>query len=317
MALTHVLPKLFPMIRLLLLTLCASTAMAAAEIPSVIRLWPGAAPGSERLTMTEKITERSKNPARPDRIYTRIIEPSLTVHVPAHPNGVAVIVAPGGGYARIVIDKEGPDTSAWLNGLGVTAFVLKYRLPGEGHERGYDAPLEDAQRAVRVVRAHASEWGLDPNRIGFVGYSAGGHLGVSLTFYFDRNVYAPVDAADSLSARPDFSILGYAIAGGHGVRPASLDGLRPEVRILWEYPAAARPGMQYPPTFIFQADDDPTVSPDNAARIYLALKQAHTSAELHIFKRGGHGFGIRGTSGPNSHWPELCAEWMREVRMLP
>lgn len=290
--------------------------MSAAEIPAVIRLWPGVPPGSDKITFKETITERSKDPARPDRIYTHIVEPSLTVHEPEHPNGAAVIIAPGGGYTRIVIDKEGPDTSAWLNRIGVTAFVLKYRLPNEGHEDGYKVPLQDAQRAVRIVRAHAREWGLDPQRIGFLGYSAGGHLGVSLAFYFDREVYRPVDATDQVSARPDFTILGYAIAGGHGARPAALETLRPSERLEWEFPAAARPGVVYAPAFIFQADDDPTVNPTDAARIYRAFKDGGATAELHIFKRGGHGFGIRDTRGPNSKWPELCADWMREVGVL-
>ncbi len=290
--------------------------MPAAEIPAVIRLWPGVPPGSDKITFKETITERSKDLTRPDRIYTHIIEPSLTVHVPEHPNGAAVIIAPGGGYTRIVIDKEGPDTSAWLNRIGVTAFVLKYRLPNEGHEDGDKVPLQDAQRAIRVVRARAREWGLDPQRIGFLGYSAGGHVAVSLAFYFDRGVYAPVDATDQVSARPDFAILGYAIAGGHGSRPASLEMLRPSERLEWEFPAAARAGVIYPPAFIFQADDDPTVNPTDAARIYRAFKEGGATAELHIFKRGGHGFGIRDARGPNARWPDLCADWMREIGVL-
>lgn len=300
-----------------LLALLATTSLAfAAEIPSTIKLWPGAAPGSEKLTIVEKITERSQDPKKPDRIYTQIVEPSLLVHRPAQPNGVAVIIAPGGGYQRIVIDKEGPDTSAWLNRLGVTAFVLKYRLPGEGHENAQDVALQDAQRAMRVVRAHAQEWGLDPGRIGFCGYSAGGHLAASVEFFADRRIYPPVDDADKLSARPDFSILGYASSGARGTRPASLDGLTPQQKLNWTYKIEAAPGASYPPTFILQADDDPTVNPENAATIYLALKQAKTSVEMHIFKRGGHGFGIRDTKGPNEKWPELCAAWLQDIGVL-
>ena len=244
-----------------LLVLATVTLSRAAGIPDVIPLWPGAAPGSEKLTITEKITERSTDPQKHDRIYTQIVTPSLTVHRPEKPNGVAVIVAPGGGYQRIVIDKEGPDTSAWLNRLGVTAFVLKYRLPGEGHVNAKDVSLQDAQRAVRVVRAHAAEWGLDPARVGFIGYSAGGHLSAAVEFFSDRKLYAPVDAADQLSARPDFSILGYAVAGGRGARPAPLDGLSPQQQLMWTYKIEATPGVKYPPTFILQADDDPTVNP--------------------------------------------------------
>lgn len=300
----------------LLLGLITLTPASAAEIPAVIRLWPGPAPGSEAVTFTEKITERSTDPRKPDRIYTQIVEPSLTVHRPAQPNGVAVIIAPGGGYSRIVIDKEGPDTSAWLNRLGVTAFVLKYRLPDEGHLNGEHVALQDAQRAIRLLRAHAAEWGLDPARVGFLGYSAGGHLAASLAFYFDRRTYRAIDAADTISARPDFSVLGYANAGGRGEPPASLEGLRPSQKLRWEYPIKAAPGASYPPTFLLQADDDTSVTPDNAAIIFLALKEARTPAEMHIFKRGGHGFGIRDTKGPNERWPDLCADWMREIGVL-
>lgn len=288
----------------------------AAEIPAVVKLWPGAAPGSEKVTITEKITERSQDPKKPDRIYTQIVEPSMTVHRPAQPNGAAVIIAPGGGYARIVIDKEGPDTSAWLNRIGVTAFVLKYRLPDEGHEKGQDVALQDAQRAMRVIRAHAKEWGLDPARIGFLGYSAGGHLAASLAFFSDKRIYSPVDAADQLSARPDFAVIGYANAGAREPAPANLETLRPSQRMRWDYKIEATPGKTYPPTFILQADDDPTVPGENSALIYLALKQAKTPVEMHIFKRGGHGFGIRDTKGPNEKWPDLCADWLRELGVV-
>jgi acetyl esterase/lipase len=302
----------------LVLLLCWSPVAAAfaAEIPADIPLWPGAAPGSEKLTITEKITERSTDPAKPDRIYTQIVQPSLAVHRPDKPNGAAVIIAPGGGYLRIVIDKEGPDTSAWLNRLGVTAFVLKYRLPDEGHVNGRDVALQDAQRAMRVVRAHAAEWGLDPARLGFLGYSAGGHLAASLEFFSARQVYPAVDAADRLSARPDFSILGYAFAGEKGPRPASLEGLKPQAQLRWEYRIEATPGVTYPPTFILQADDDPTVNPQDAATIYLALKQNGTPVEMHVFRHGGHGFAIRDAKGPVTHWPDLCADWMKEIGVL-
>jgi len=299
-----------------LMCVAAAASCRRAEIPALIPLWPGAAPGSEKLTITEKITERSTDPAKHDRIYTQIVTPSMQVYRPEKPNGIAVIVAPGGGYSRIVIDKEGPDTSAWLNRLGITSFVLKYRLPGEGHERGQDVALEDAQRAVRVIRAHAAEWGLDPARVGFIGYSAGGHLAASLEFFAEKSIYAPVDDADKLSARPDFSVLGYATAGAQGQRPASLEGLSPRQRLDWDYKIEATPGVQYPPAFILQADDDPTVNPKNAAIIYLALKQNGTPTEMHVFHTGGHGFGIRDAKGPVTRWPDLCADWLKEIGVL-
>jgi acetyl esterase/lipase len=216
---------------LFVFSLLGLASVASAAEPEVIPLWPGAAPGSENLMIEEKITERSADPARHDRIYTQIVTPSLAVHRPAQPNGVAVIVAPGGGYQRVVVDKEGSDTAAWLNRLGVTAFVLKYRLPGEGHANGHNVPLMDAQRAVRLVRARAAEFGADPARIGFLGYSAGGHLAMSVTFFHDRKLREPSDAIDAVSARPDFVVLCYAAASRSGEPPVVLDTLTPNERI--------------------------------------------------------------------------------------
>lgn len=288
-------------------------AARAADLPPVIPLWPGAAPGSEHLAITEKITERSTDPQKHDRIYTQIAIPSLKVYRPSAPNGVAVIVAPGGGYMRIVIDKEGPDTAAWLNGLGVTVFVLKYRLPGEGHANGSDVALEDAQRAVRIIRAHAVQWGLDPRRVGFLGYSAGGHLAASVEFFAQRQVYPPVDTADTLSAQPDFSILCYAPSGSETVNAAGYPVLQ---GVLTKYRIAADPAVHYPPTFILQAEDDPLVDPKNATALYAAFRKAQTPVELHIFLHGGHGFGIRDAHGALARWPDLCAAWMREIGVL-
>ena len=244
------------------------------------------------------------------------MQPTLEIYRPASPNGAAVIVAPGGGYQRVVIDKEGRDTAAWLNSIGVTAFVLKYRLPDEGHEHGRDVPLQDAQRAVRIVRAHATAWGLDAARVGFLGYSAGGHLAASVAFFADRVVYTPVDTADALSARPDFVILGYAVAGNKGPRPATLEGLTPRQQLLWEYRIEVTTGAKYLPGFLLQAGDDPAVNSLDAVAIYSALKYARTAAELQLFRRGDHGFGIRDAQGPSSRWPAFCADWLKEIGVL-
>lgn len=289
--------------------------MHAANPPDVVRLWPGPAPGSEKVDLREKITERSPDPAIHDRIYTQIVEPSLQVYAPRDPKGVAVIIAPGGAYQRVVIDKEGMDTAAWLNGLGVTAFVLKYRLPDEGHENGHLVPLQDAQRAVRVVRGHAAAWGIDPARVGFLGYSAGGHVAASVSFHADARTYEPVDADDALSARPDFTVYCYAVAGPFGSGAADPNAPQRE-RLLREFPVQAVAGVTYPPAFIFQADDDPAVDSAHAVRLYSALKQAGVPAELHIFRRGGHGFGIRNAQGPIARWPDLCEAWLRDTGVL-
>lgn len=289
--------------------------VSAGEMPSVIRLWPGAAPGSETLTITETITERSTDPAKHDRIYTQIVEPSLQVFRPPSPNGVAVIVAPGGAYQRVVIDKEGLDTATWLNGLGITAFVLKYRLPDEGHAHGHLVPLQDAQRAVRLVRAHAAAWELDPARLGFLGYSAGGHVAASVAFFADRRAYEPIDEIDALSARPDFSVFCYAVSGVFG--SGDDDTAAPQRhRLLTELAITAAPGVTYPPAFLFHATDDPAVSPDHAIRLYTAVRQSGSPAELHLFRRGGHGFGIRNAQGPITRWPDLCEAWLRDTGIL-
>jgi acetyl esterase/lipase len=314
-----------------LVTICASLAPTAQAYGSdanvtagplvledcgEILLWPGVAPGSTDADMSEKIIERSGDPSRPDRIYVQITHPALIVHHPQKANGVAVIIAPGGGYRRVVVDKEGSDTAAWLNALGITAFVLKYRLPDEGHENGQDVPLQDAQRAVRVVRFHASGWGLDPGKIGFIGYSAGGHLAASVASYHSLKVHDPVDAVDDMSARPDFLILGYAPAG-YAEHPRAEDE-RPSKRDLLLRKYAIGPAIDagHPPTFLFHADDDSSVDPMSSARIYSALKKAGVGGELHIFKSGGHGFGIRYATGPVSRWPELCAAWLRQIGII-
>lgn len=295
--------------------LAVSSTFAAGETASSIRLWPGAAPGSEKLTISEKITERSTDPAKHDRIYTQIVEPALQVFRPPSPNGVAVIIAPGGGYQRVVIDKEGLDTATWLNGLGITALVLKYRLPDEGHAHGHLVPLQDAQRAVRVVRANAGAWGLDPARIGFLGYSAGGHLAASVAFFSERRTYEPVDATDALSARPDFSVFCYAVA--HAFGNAATDATAPQrARLLTDFAIVASPGATYPPAFIFHASDDPTVPAEHALSLYNAVHGSGSQAELHIFGRGGHGFGIRNAQGPIARWPDLCEAWLRDTGVL-
>jgi len=287
----------------------------ATAMPAIIRLWPGAAPGSEGLAIAETITERSTDPAVRDRIAMQITEPLLQVFRPPAPNGVTVIIAPGGAYQRVVIDKEGLDTATWLNGLGITACVLKYRLPDEGHENGALVPLQDAQRAVRLIRAGAADWGLDPTRIGFLGYSAGGHVAASVAFFHDRDVYPPIDSADAVSARPDFSIYCYAVSGlfGTGIEPATSPQRH---RLLTEFVFAAKPGVALPPAFLFHASDDTAVTPDHALRLYDAVRQSGSTAELHLFRRGGHGFGIRQAQGPIARWPELCAAWLRDTGVL-
>ena len=284
----------------------------------VIELWSaGVGPGSEKSPAQLTVTERSKVAYWPDRIVTGITRPNLTAIVPDKPNGTAVIVAPGGAYSRIVLDKEAAEMARWLNPYGVTVLLMQYRLPAEGHVDGKDVPLQDAQRAIRVVRQNAREWGLQPDKIGFLGASAAGHMAASLGAQFARKVYEPVDAADSLSARPDFLLLLYPVVSmddklTHLESRDNLLGKDPSPDLIKEYSADLHVTRESPPTFIVVAKDDPVVPPENSVRYHEALQKVGVSSELHAFAEGGHGFGIRDARQlPVSDWPNLAAAWMK------
>jgi acetyl esterase/lipase len=290
----------------------------------LIEIWPGGVgPGSEGLTLQQTVTERSNVPYWPDRILTKITRPALTAFVPDHPNGTAVIVAPGGAYMRIAIDKESSEMARWLNPYGVTVLVMSYRLPGEGHQNAADVTLEDAQRAVRVVRAHAAEWHLDPHRIGFLGASAGGHMAASLATGFDRKVYEPKDAADQLSARPDFEILLYPVISMTD-KLANMDtrnqllGAHPTEEQIAKYSPDQHVSKTVPPTFVTLAEDDSQVPPANGIGYFHKLHALGVKGELHVFKQGDHGFGIRDARQlPVSNWPNLAMAWMKTNGFVP
>lgn len=283
------------------------------EIP----IWPGTAPGSEGLELTQQITERSTVPGVHDRVISGVTKPSIVPFFPRRgtANGTAVLICPGGGYLYSAFDVEGYDVAKWLNSLGVTAFVLKYRLPAEGHQRGYDVPLEDGQRAIRVIRAHAAQWGLDPTKVGAIGFSAGGQLASTLGTRFAKTVYDPIDAADELSARPDFLMLAYPVVSmktgiTHSGTRNRLIGTNPTQEMVDEFSSEEHVTAQTPPTFIVQADDDHTASTLNSTLFYEALHAAKVSAELHIFRQGGHGFGLRNAHGSLALWTVLADEWL-------
>jgi acetyl esterase/lipase len=301
---------------------CLMAAGAASAAPlktrDVVELWPGGvAPGSERSPAQLTVTERSKVAYWPDRIVTGITRPNLTAFVPDKPNGTAVIVAPGGAYARIVLDKEAAEMARWLNPYGVTVLLMQYRLPAEGHANGKDAPLQDAQRAIRVVRHHAREWGLQPDKIGFLGASAAGHMAASLGTQYAKKLYDPMDAADDLSARPDFLLLLYPVVSmednvTHLESRTNLLGKDPAPELITEYSADRQVTRESPKTFIVVAKDDPVVPPENSIRYHEALGRLGVASELHAFAEGGHGFGIRDARQlPVSAWPGLAASWMK------
>jgi acetyl esterase/lipase len=273
------------------------TAEARAEDkPLVLDLWPGAVPGETGQVGEEKLTGNKGS-----RQLTNVSKPTLTVYRPAPDKnvGVGVIIAPGGGYNILAWDHEGEDVAAWLNSLGITGAILKYRVPRRPDHPKH--PLQDAQRAVSLMRAHAKEWGVEPNRVGMLGFSAGGHLTAVTETNFDKRAYEPADEADHASCRPDFAVVIYP----GGVVMRGTDQLVPDVSV----------SKDTPPTFIAQAGDD-RVGAENSVMLYLALKRAGVPAELHVYATGGHGFGLRPSKNPVSQWPKRCEEWLRSQKIL-
>jgi len=286
----------------------------------VIDLWPGTPPGSEGVEVTPTIVDRSTNLFSPDRALIGVDRPTLTVVRPDNPNGASVVAAPGGGYARIVMDKEGLDIArALLCPLGITVFLMTYRLPAEGHASGPDAPIADGRRAVRTVRANARAWGLDPTRIGFLGASAAGHIGATLAADPEREVHAPIDETDEVSARPDFALLLYPVVTmdpefAHAGSRTNLIGASPspEAEARRSPDRNVKPGG--PEVFLVLADDDASVPSENSIRLYQALKRAGTPTEMHIYRDGGHGFAINHAPGlPVTGWPKLASDWLKRI----
>lgn len=264
----------------------------AAE-PTVVKLWPGKAPGEAKDIGPEKEIP-PKNAADVKRL-TNVSEPTIAVYKPAKPNGTAMIVSPGGAYSILAIEHEGTQTCEWLNTLGVTAILLKYRVPKREMQMPDNlAAIQDAQRAVSLVRENAKEWGLDPKRIGMLGFSAGGNL-TAWACLAEKRHYDPIDKADELPSKPDFAALIY---------PAYLvdakGELKPEYKVT----------KDSPPMFFAHANDD-GVTPLSSAMLYLALKKNNVPAEVHIYAVGGHGYGMRKGDRPVSSWPDRCADWLK------
>ena len=277
----------------------------------IIDLWPAGAPGGDRVTAVEAIIERGDPKGLRDRALTHTRRPTLVVFRPKTPNGAAVMLVPGGGYERVVLDKEGYETARWLADRGYTCFVLFYRLPGDGWAAGPDTPLQDAQRGLRLVRAQASTMGFSPERVAIIGFSAGGHVAASLTTRFAAKVYDRIDAADDLSARPSLSALIYPVitmdaASMHSGSRRQLLGADPTPQQISLYSPDRQVGADLPPVFLLHAADDKSVPVENSLLMFSALKARAIPTELHVFEEGGHGFGLRFIAGkPVAAWPGL------------
>ena len=289
---------------------------------AVMNLWPSSPPGGENVTVAQAEIERSKDKTFHDVAVVNTTTPTLTLFRPGKPNGASMLIIPGGGYQRVVVGKEGYQIAKWLTDEGVAAFVLLYRLPADGWAAGPDAPLQDAQRAMRFIRGHAAQFGLDPARIGVMGFSAGGHLAARLATRFDLKTYTPLDDTDNTSARPDIAALGYPVISfrdgvAHMGSRVNMLGPNPEAARIREYSAEIDVPRTTPPCFLMCAADDPTVSVDNSLLMFQALRQAKTPAALHIFESGGHGFGLQSSNDPClAAWPNLFLEWSRQHRFV-
>jgi acetyl esterase/lipase len=290
-----------------LLGLLAGVSIASAapklEALKPVAIWPKGAPG-ESTPMVEKDNTTDKDKLIAGRRVSRITgvsTPTITIYpAPKAKNtGAAVLVFPGGGYSILAIDLEGTEVCEWLNSIGVTGVLLKYRVPARHGTPRQNAPLQDAQRAIRLVRAQAADWGVDPARVGALGFSAGAHLAAALSTNFEKNSYDPQDEADRLSSRPDFAALIYP-----GLLTENNDGqhLASEMTIT----------ANTSPTFLLQAEDD-GVKVENSLLYFGALKQAKVPAEMHLFAQGGHGYGLRHTELPVTDWPQLAERWLHTV----
>lgn len=283
-----------PVLWLLMAALWISTARATEPLD----VWPDHAPGESTRSLGEAL------PARPEEQPTvtrmvNITRPTLSVHLPEHPNGAAAIILPGGGFSRVVPDKEGTEAAQWLNRHGITAFVLSYRTTDDPNAKGWVKPLQDVQRAIALIRSSADRWDLNPARIGIVAFSAGGQVGARLLCDQGRLTYDRIDAVDDASHRPDFAVLVY---------PWNL--YDPTSETLVDRLVVP---SDCPPTFLVHTHDDRS-SALGTVLFYAGLKRHNLPAELHVFGNGGHGYGLRPVAGSLiSTWPDHAAHWLASI----
>lgn len=254
------------------------------------------------------------------QMYSKVQEPTLEVYLPAAQNatGEAMLIFPGGGYWILAYDWEGTDIAKFLNGKGIAGIVVKYRLPSSKSQKDkHNVPLIDAQRALRMVRSKASEFHIDPAKIGILGFSAGGHLASTLGTHFEEKVYEPIDEIDKESARPDFMALGYPVITfgemTHGGSKGNLIGENPKSEVVTHFSNEKQVNENTPPTFLFHATDDDGVPVENSLLFYRALKDKGVSATMHIYPKGGHGFSLARENKHLRTWTERLFEWMEAL----
>jgi acetyl esterase/lipase len=292
--------------------LCA--AMAAPN-PLILPLWEGTPPQAQPAQPAEERTREG------NILWVRhVTQPAVEVRLPARGNatGQAVVVCPGGGYGGLAYDWEGTDMAGWLNSRGVAAIVLKYRLPvdGEVAHQKWLVPLLDAQRAIRLTRAHAADWAIDPAKVGIMGFSAGGHLASTAGTHFDAGEPAASDPVDRLSSRPDFLILIYPVItmreATHGGSRRNLLGEQPADELVRRYSNELQVSAETPPTFLLHAQDDEAVPVKNSLLFHEALVAHQVPVEMHLYPHGGHGFSLGFDHGRLQDWTHLCARWLAE-----
>jgi acetyl esterase/lipase len=294
---------------------------ANAEIPGwqpspghqQVPIWPGKVPDAQPVAAPENETKTVQDKLVAGKPWTyvgNVSRPTMTVYPPKGKNtGAAVVVFPGGGYQILAIDLEGTEVCDWLTSKGITAVLLKYRVPGVGRFPKSGAypkspmALQDAQRTLGLVRFHAREWNIDPHKIGVLGFSAGGHLVAASSTHFQKRVYAGVDVADKASCRPDFAV---ALYPGHLSLDPKIHELNPDIKVTKETP----------PTFLLQAEDDPVDRVEHSLVYYAALRKAKVPVEMHLYAHGGHAFGLRRTKFPITRWTDLVETWLRTIGMV-
>ncbi len=270
-------------------------------------IWPGtipdavppAGPEVDKTTSTDALIA-----GKPLIRLGNVAVPTMTVYPPTGKNtGAAVVVFPGGGYTILAIDLEGTEVCDWLTSSGVTCVLLKYRVPNSGPYPKSPMALEDAHRAVGLVRFHAAEWHIDPHKIGVLGFSAGGHLAAAVSTHFDQRLYKSVDAADAVSCRPDFAVVIYP---GYLAIADKNFAFNPDLPV----------SKDTPPTFLLQTEDDHVAHVESSLRYYEALKAAGVPVEMHLYTEGVHGYGLRRTKLPVTGWPQLVEVWLRTIGVV-